>query len=359
MSMSQTLKDNPPLALELQSYNTAHEANPYSYQVHLYDKSQPENLEFLKKFRAVLDEFPAAAAVGEVGDEQRGLQIMADYTSGGDKVHMCYSFDFLGPTIPTPAYVHKVFDDLDEASPDGWPCWAFSNHDVERYASRWPVVPDLQDAANRMRIALLLCMRGSVCLYQGEELGLEEAEVAFEDLQDPYGIRFWPDFKGRDGCRTPMVWDLSNGYAGFSDEKPWLPVAETHRAKAVSLQEESEHSLLQHYRRLLAFRKQHPALVKGEMLFVNSEDGIIAFMREWGEDRVFCAFNLTGTPCDIPFDTINVQPLGRARFHCLRARGETGTARLWRLFRINHMTKTSSGLFHAGDKRDGRTGWQA
>ena len=63
------------------------------------------------------------------------------------------------------------------------------------------------DAVAKFAIALLACLRGSICLYQGEELGLTEAEIAFEDLRDPYGIRFWPAFKGRDGCRTPMVWE--------------------------------------------------------------------------------------------------------------------------------------------------------
>ncbi|PLW76923.1 alpha-glucosidase [Cohaesibacter celericrescens] len=306
---SQSLKDNPPLPPERRKFNTAPAANPYGYQSHVYDKSQPENLAFLKRFRSLLDEYPAAAAVGEVGDEERGLEIVADYTSGGDKVHMCYGFDFLGETVPSPAFVHQVFGDLIKASPDSWPCWAFSNHDVPRYASRWPVSPDLQDAANRVRIALLLSMRGSVCLYQGEELGLEEADVAYEDLQDPYGIRFWPDFKGRDGCRTPMVWDESNENAGFSSGKPWLPVAEPHKAKAVSILDKDDGSLLHHYQRLLAFRKAHPSLVKGDLHFVKTDGDVLSFVRQLGDDHVFCAFNLVGEDRDMPFDSINVAPI--------------------------------------------------
>ncbi|WP_114010229.1 alpha-glucosidase [Cohaesibacter intestini] len=306
---SQSLKDNPALPPEKRSFNTTTDVNPYAFQSHLYDKSQPENLEFLKKFRAVLDEYPAATAVGEVGDEERGLEIVADYTSGGDKVHMCYGFDFLGPRVPDPKFVHDVFSDLHEAAPDSWPCWAFSNHDVVRYATRWPVNPDLQDAANHMRIALLLSMRGSVCLYQGEELGLEEADVAFEDLQDPYGIRFWPKFKGRDGCRTPMVWDETKPQAGFSEGTPWLPVADSHKPKSVAQMEARNGSLLHHYRQMLAFRKQHVALIKGDLLFVNTEGNVLTFMRELGEDRVFCAFNLVGEMQEVAFDSLNIEPL--------------------------------------------------
>jgi alpha-glucosidase len=56
--------------------STAPAVNPYNFQEHIYDKNRPENLEFLRRFRAVLDEFPAIAAVGEVGDSQRGLEIV-------------------------------------------------------------------------------------------------------------------------------------------------------------------------------------------------------------------------------------------------------------------------------------------
>jgi alpha-glucosidase len=91
------LRDNPALAKELRNATIAPEVNPYNHQDHLYDKNQPENLEFLRRFRALLDEYPGTTAVGEVGDAQYGLQIQAEYTSGGDKVHMCYSFEFLSP----------------------------------------------------------------------------------------------------------------------------------------------------------------------------------------------------------------------------------------------------------------------
>ena len=86
------LRDNPPLAKELRNDSIAPAVNPYNHQLHVYDKNRPENLEFLRRFRALLDEYPGTTAVGEVGDAQIGLQIVADYTSGGDKMHMCYAF---------------------------------------------------------------------------------------------------------------------------------------------------------------------------------------------------------------------------------------------------------------------------
>jgi alpha-glucosidase len=140
--------------------------------------------------------------------------------------------------------------------------------------------------------ALLMSLRGSVCIYQGEELGLSEAELAFEDLQDPYGIRFWPEFKGRDGCRTPMVWEAAAPNGGFSAARPWLPVAPEHLPLAVDRQQGDPASLLEHYRRFLAFRRSQPALVKGEIDFLAADENVVAFTRQLGNEQIVCAFNL-------------------------------------------------------------------
>jgi alpha-glucosidase len=156
-----------------------------------------------------------------------------------------------------------------------------------------------------------MSLRGSVCLYQGEELGLGEAELAFEDLQDPYGIRFWPEFKGRDGCRTPMVWDDAKPNGGFSSAKPWLPVARDHLPLAVNRQQGDPNSLLEHYRRFLAFRSGHPALVKGEIEFLAVEGDAIAFARREGNEQIVCAFNLGSKPATLTLGAgKKAQPLG-------------------------------------------------
>ncbi|RVC41126.1 alpha-glucosidase, partial [Mesorhizobium sp. M4A.F.Ca.ET.090.04.2.1] len=246
---SQGLENNPPLPPEERNDQTAPAVNPYNYQDHIYDKSRPENLGFLERFRALLDEYPAQAAVGEVGDSQRGLEVVAAYTAGGKRVHMCYSFDFLAPEKISAAKVRAVLEAFGKVASDGWSCWAFSNHDVMRPASRWAASEADPTAYLKVISALLMSLRGSVCLYQGEELGLGEAELMFEDLQDPYGIRFWPEFKGRDGCRTPMVWDAAAKNGGFSAAKPWLPVPGKHLSQAVSVQQGDPSSLLEHYRR--------------------------------------------------------------------------------------------------------------
>jgi alpha-glucosidase len=268
--------------------------NPYNFQEHIYDKNRPENIAFLKRFRAVLDEFPAIAAVGEVGDSQRGLEIVGEYTSGDDKMQMCYAFEFLAPDALTPARVAEVQTAFAAAAPEGWACWAFSNHDVVRHVSRWGMEVVDREAFAKMMAAILLTQRGSVCIYQGEELGLTEADIAYADLRDPYGIQFWPEFKGRDGCRTPMVWDAQALQAGFSTaEKTWLPIPVEHQLKAVGAQYGDPASVLEQYRRFLAFRKLHPALSKGQFQSLPVDDTVLGYKRQHGNETLLCLFNMS------------------------------------------------------------------
>lgn len=285
------LRDNPPVSRGRKPGMP--DTNPYGYQQHLHDKTQPENLKFLKRFRSLLDEFGNRAAVGEVGDEDRSLSTVAAYTSGRDRLQMCYTFDLLGPELSA-AHVRGCVEAFETQVVDGWICWAFSNHDVMRHVSRWASPGRDPDQLAKFAIELLISLRGSICLYQGEELGLPEAELAFEDLRDPYGIRFWPAFKGRDGCRTPMVWDARKKNGGFTSGKPWLPVPAEHIERAADRQEKDFASVLSHYRRMLGFRRQHRALVEGSIEFLDGSRDVLAFVRAAGDDRLLCLFNFGG-----------------------------------------------------------------
>ena len=287
------LRDNPPLPEDERNDSIAPGVNPYNHQRHIHDKNQPENLEFLRKFREVLDPF-GAAAVGEVGDAQRGLEIMAEYTSGGDKVQMCYPFEMLQPARLTAPRLQETFARMRAAAPDAWPCWSFSNHDTVRHITRW----NLTEAAARTYATLLVCLRGSICLYQGEELGLPEAELSLAELRDPYGIRFWPEFRGRDGARTPMVWVTDSDNGGFSRGRPWLPVKPPHLPLSVAAQERDGASTLAHYRRALAFRRAHPVLRTGAMEAIRAAGEVASFLRR-GAEELFCGFNLGNAAAEV------------------------------------------------------------
>jgi alpha-glucosidase len=313
------LRDNPPHAPDSEEAGLdAPDVNPYGMQSHLYDKTQPENIEFLKRFRALLDQYPDRTTVGEVGDGARSLKTVAAYTSGGDKLHMCYTFDLLGPDF-TPSHIRHCVESFHKQVRDGWVCWAFSNHDVTRHVSRFAQTEEERVVVAKLAISVLATLRGSICLYQGEELGLPEAELAFEDLRDPYGIRFWPAFKGRDGCRTPMVWEKGKTQAGFSSVKPWLPVSAEHQALAVDAQETEEASVLAHYRATLAFRKQHAALVDGDMEFLATNEDVLAFTRSKAEERLLFVFNLRRGPQEL------VLPKGHKAQDVLDMPGLAGT----------------------------------
>jgi alpha-glucosidase len=287
------LESNPVVKPEDFNASTAPAVNPYNFQEHLFDKSRPENLAFLTRIRALMDEYPGKTTVGEIGDSQHQLAIMAQYTSGDERLHMAYTFDYLGGVFSAEHFRRSIAA-TEAGAPDGWVCLAFSNHDVVRHVSRW-AAHGQEAAFTRLAATLLLTMRGSVCLYQGEELGLREAELAFEDLVDPYGIEFWPQFKGRDGCRTPMVWQAHAANGAFSTaSRTWLPVPAEHLVHAVDTQDGVEGSVLEFYRALLAFRKAHPALAKGSIHLLESAGDVLAFIRETAEERLLCVFNMGG-----------------------------------------------------------------
>src|SRR5690606_8402568 len=121
-------------------------------------------------------------------------------------------------------------------------------------------------------------------LYQGEELGLPEADVPFEALRDPYGVAFWPNFKGRDGCRTPMPWS-DDEHGGFTAATPWLPVSDPHRARSVEAQAPDPGSVLNATRAFLRWRREQPALVHGNIHFLDTPEPILAFVRESDAQR--------------------------------------------------------------------------
>ncbi len=290
------LRDNPPALADDGPVSTVRADNPYAMQRHLFDKSQPENLHFLERLRLLLDEF-GAASIGEVGDEN-APPLMALYTEAGKRLHMAYSFALLtadGSAEHIRREVERL--ELEIQRTGGWGCWALSNHDVPRIASRWA------PAKAETLLALLLSLRGSVCLYQGEELGLPEAEVPFEALQDPYGKAFWPEFKGRDGCRTPMPWQRDAVQGGFSSAEPWLPMSPAHGPLAVDVQETDATSNLHATRALLAWRRQHPALREGDLRFLPAPEGVLHFERTTAADRMALAFNLSE-------EAVTIEPLG-------------------------------------------------
>lgn len=293
------LRDNPPKPPELRNGRGFSTDNPYAFQYHWHNNTQPENLGFLEELRALMDQYPDVTGLGEISSED-SLATMAQYV-GDQRLHMAYSFELLTDDSSAD-YIRATVATLEASMPHGWPCWALSNHDVVRAVSRWGNGGD--DPALAAQLVALVCsLRGSVCLYQGEELGLDEAELPHESLRDPYGISFWPSFKGRDGCRTPMPWSKSPD-AGFSQGEPWLPVPEHHLARSVAAQEADPSSTLHRVRDFLHWRAAQPALQHGSIRFLDAGEPVLAFVRQTPEQALLAVFNLSAQPLewDLPDD---------------------------------------------------------
>jgi alpha-glucosidase len=240
------------------------------------------------------DEYQAIL-LGEIGCE-RQIERMLEYTTGSDRLHTAYSFALMGPDHSARVVSEQLAPFVADQA-DSWPCWATSNHDVRRTASRWLQAGESTASQRALEgyAVLLATLLGTPCIYQGEELGLPEADLAFEDLVDPPDITFWPEFKGRDGCRTPMVWTQDAPYAGFSDHKPWLPVVAEHLDKAADLQQKTPSSLYSFYRRLLKWRQQHAVARRGTFCFLASEPGVIAYQRSLDDRELVVHINLGDT----------------------------------------------------------------
>ncbi len=291
------LRSNPPAP-----WPEAMPAKLFGLQQHIHDMLQPEAIGLLGRIRGLMDRFPETVALGEVSSQPGAFERVMSYTEGTDRLHMAYTLRPLRGGFDWPT-VTALLHEIARAGEDGWACWSFSNHDVERAISRWnPRQGETPDPAfARLLMALLLALRGSVCLYQGEELGLTEAALAEQDLRDPFGIAYWPEFRGRDGSRTPMPWRSDEKHAGFTAASvPWLPVPAAHPANGVDAEEADETSLLHAFRRFLAWRRTVPALTTGSLRPLDFPEPVIGFLRTLDGQQVLAVFNLSDRP--VPVD---------------------------------------------------------
>jgi alpha-glucosidase len=303
----EALRDNPPQKMSHVP------VEPYHMQQHLYDLGGEAVLPLIKSIRAFAGDYPDSVMIAEVGSETTETTSLAragSYVGNArNGVSAAYSLAQMKSRADAPSFRRMILA-AEHAFPAGGLVWAFSNHDVARVVTRWG---DGSSAAARLFMALLLSLRGAVFIYQGEELGLPEAEVGFESLRDPYGRNHWPDFKGRDGCRTPMPWRSRAKNAGFSRGKlSWLPIPDNHRELAVDVQEKDSGSTLNSWRQFLRLRKSEPALSRGELSLRDAPDPLVVFERRHGDDCIMCIFNLGQDPAELALSNKALAPVWQA-----------------------------------------------
>ncbi len=280
------LRDNPPATseddLEAQLFG----------QRSVYNANRPEVHDVIRRWRRLADAGPAPFML--LGETPVPVPELARYYGDGtDELHLAFNFDFINATLSAEAMRAVVERTEADLPADAWPAWTGSNHDMFRFPTRWA-----QDDPAQVRVALfmLLCLRGTPVLYQGDEIGMGDATLERDDLRDPLGVRYWPHYAGRDACRTPMQWRDEPG-GGFTTPgtRPWLPLGDLSTA-TVAAQQDEPGSLLTLARDLIAFRRAHPDFVQGTYTSLPAPSGVWVWQR--GQHHVV---TLNLSEADVPF----------------------------------------------------------
>lgn len=282
-----SLPDNPRRPLPTPPF-----VRRFDWQQHCYDYDQPDLLPLLSEIRGILDSYPERYAVGETFP---GRPEMAARYSAPGYLHAAFSFEFARcPWNPgrLKSAIERWNGLLGTA---GWPTYVLGNHDLARPATRYAAGEN--DDRLRVAAALLLCLRGTPFIYYGDEIGMRDIPInRKDDVLDPVGRRYWPFYKGRDGCRSPMQWTDAPG-AGFTAGKPWLPVHENSQERNVESQLQNPASLLNLYRSLLRLRREYLALRRGDLtLLTDTPRAVLAFCRESEEQTLCVVLNFSPGP---------------------------------------------------------------
>jgi alpha-glucosidase len=289
------LRDNPPAPA-----TNKPRTRPFDFQLKKHNMSHPDIPGFIERIRALTDRFDGIFTVAEVGGDEAEVEMKA-FTEGETHLNSAYGFNFLYADRLTPGAICAALAEWPDQDGVGWPSWAFENHDAPRAVSRWWNAAH-RDRAARMKMTLLACLRGNIILYYGEELGLTQVDIPFDQLHDPEAITNWPLTLSRDGARTPMPWEAGAPYCGFTSGIPWLPLGEDNVTRAVETQHDDHGSLLHHTREMIAMRKAQPALTHGAVTQCEARGDLLVLERQAEGETVRLFVNLGETTCALDGD---------------------------------------------------------
>ncbi len=280
------LRDNPPAPETNATDDFVFGQHPE------FNSDRPEVHDVLRHWRQLADRYPDRVLLGETPVPT--VEALARYYGNGyDELHLAFDFPFISAPLEADA-LRAVVEASEQALPSGaWPVWTGSNHDVGRFATRWAAG---SPARARVALTVLLCLRGTPVLYQGDELGQPDTVVSRAQLRDPLGARFWPHWRGRDGCRTPMPWrDVSGGGFTPPEVEPWLPLGDV-GACNVEDQMADQDSMVHLARDLIALRRAVPALQTGSYRSMATTPGAWAWSRD---ERLVVLASLCDEPASL------------------------------------------------------------
>jgi alpha-glucosidase len=282
------LRDNPPATKD------DHWLVQVFGQRSVYNSNRPEVHDILRRWRRLADTYdPPRVLLGETNVEELET-LVSFYGTGRDELDLAFNFVLINAPFEAEA-LRGVVEATEAMLPRGaWPVWTGSNHDVSRLATRWA---GGDPAKTRAALLMLLTLRGTPVLYQGDEIGLPDTDLGRDDLRDPVGLRYWPAYPGRDPERTPMPWRNEPG-GGFTAgaATPWLPFGDL-RGHNVAAQRDDPHSVLSLTRDLAALRRATADLHSGDYLSLPSPAGVWAWRRG---DRIVVVLNLTDEVAVLP-----------------------------------------------------------
>jgi alpha-glucosidase len=264
---------------------------PPDVQNHIYDRNRPETHEICREIRKIAEEYEDRMLIGEIYTSNTD-EAAAYHGKENDELHMAFNFNFLFQKWNAKGFYEKIIQWYESLPNGAWPNFTLSNHDQPRHHYRYR---DGINSSARAKVAaaMLLTLKGTPFIYYGEEIGMTCEKISKKDLQDPVGIKGWPFIKGRDAERTPMQWNDSD-YAGFSKNKPWLPVNSDYKYINVKNQKQDKKSILSFYRSLIWLRKKSKALSTGNIEFITKNPkNILAYKRIYKNDEVIIVLNFS------------------------------------------------------------------
>jgi alpha-glucosidase len=273
--------------------------------------------QLMQELRTVMDEYPDRMLVGE--NDQ-----VSFYGDGTNELHLAFNFPLMRTNHLTPGWIRaNQKERLASLPPGAWPCNTLNNHDSTRVYTRYGDGEHDFEIA-RTSLALMLTLRGTPFLYNGEEIGMSDFRLTDISLfRDPPAVWFYesevaagtPPEKAlaraadisRDRCRTPMQWSSAPN-AGFSSDgaRTWLPLNPNH-AQGVNVEDQRNdpHSMLNFYKRMLRCRRHTPALVDGDYTPLHEKsDDYFAFLRKSPTSGKTClvVLNLSNKAHNLKFD---------------------------------------------------------
>jgi oligo-1,6-glucosidase/alpha-glucosidase len=253
--------------------------------IQLHSTDQPEAHAISAEMRVLADGYGERVLIGEIFlPNDRHARWYG--TPEHPQVHLPFNFQLIENGWNAGMLRSMIAAYEASLPPHGWPNWVIGSHDAPRIAAR------IGEAQARVAAILLLTLRGTPTLYQGDEIGIGRVDIPPDRVRDPQDLRQPGLGIGRDRSRTPMAWD-AGPHAGFSTAEPWLPLHPDWPTRNVAVQNGDPGSMLSLYRRLLALRRAEPALAVGSFALLDAPAGVLAYRRQYDGRDLSIFLNLT------------------------------------------------------------------